>query len=49
MLAKDWRPVQIWLSPEQIAKLGPDKSGAVRGWLDSCGGQSTIKAPQEQE
>lgn len=35
MLAKGWRPVQVWLSQEQIAKLGADKSAAVRNWLDS--------------
>lgn len=49
MLAKGWRPVQVWLSPEQIAKLVADKSASVRNWLDSIDGQGTIKAPQEQE
>lgn len=34
MLARGWRPVQVWLSSEQLAKLGPDKSASIRNLID---------------
>lgn len=34
MLAKDWKPVQVWLSPEQREAIEPDKSGKIRELID---------------
>lgn len=34
MIARGWRPVQVWLSPEQVAKLGTDKSATIRRMID---------------
>lgn len=35
MLARGWQPVQVWLSPDQIAKLGPNKSDMIRELIDN--------------
>lgn len=40
MLAKGWRPVQIWLSPEQMAALdgmGRDRSATIRRLIEGGG------------
>lgn len=43
MLASGWRPIQVWLSPTELAiltSLGPDRSAAIRQLLAETAHQS---------